>query len=131
MLFISLSKKISFLSPITVLIFQVLFNLNVDIIPTINPSSSKNDTIDNFTELLAIAKIHPIKKEIRDYQDEIEYHFESPIGTTYPVIFSTTLSEIDQVAALQKVTKAANIKGQVITLVDLSTVRPYATLKNN
>jgi hypothetical protein len=110
------------------IIVEILYFSTSNIAPKLNPESDKNLTINNYTQLLQIALLTPIQMNIRDYENEIEFFLKSTSGNIFKVILSTSNNSIEQVSALQKLIKIANIKGKDINFIDLSSTRPYATL---
>ena len=73
------------------------------------------------------AEISPINLLVSEPQNEIEFYLENPNRSTFKVIFSNQKDPLKQVTALQKLIKIANINGNSLKFIDLSSKRPYAT----
>lgn len=99
-----------------------------DLTSRLSPESDKNQFVSNYTQLLQMASLNPIQMHVRDYENEIEFYIKNTPENIFKVILSTSTNSIDQVSALQKFIKIANIKGKDINFIDLSSTRPYATL---
>jgi hypothetical protein len=123
-----LFKKIFFIIPILLIILEITYFSFAGRSDRLDPSSVKNNSINQIILLLRTAKLSPVQYFVRDYQSEIELSLKKSSGGTFQVILSTTSDPVVQVTALQKLIKIANIKGKDIKFIDLSTTRPYATL---
>lgn len=120
-------KKYFFLVPILLIAFQLIIYLNIDFSPRYTPQSDKNSTLDTINLYLHTANLNPISPSILGFQNEYQFYLQNKDLTTYSVILNTSKDPLAQVTALQKLTKLANIKGNDIKFIDLSSSRPYAT----
>jgi hypothetical protein len=123
----TLFKKLYFIIPFLIIIFELMLTPALDLSPPVNPASSRNNYLNNLVTLLRIAGFKPLQITIRDYQNEVEFSLQNN-NSSFPVVVSTNKTPISQVTALQKLFKIANIKGKDIRFIDFSTPRPYATL---
>jgi hypothetical protein len=102
--------------------------------------NQKNDSVDpissqnNFYQKLNLAintsqiKISSIK--VRDFNNEVEFYLIQP-NNQVKIVLSTTKDPVWQISSLQEVLKTAKINQEDLKLVDLSSIHPYATFKNN
>jgi len=123
----NLLKKYYCLIPLLFITAQIFINLTVNFNPTLNPVSPQNNFQDSLSGYFHTAQIDPLNLTVRDFQNEVEFYLQNPDSQTYQVIFSTQKDALKQVTALQKLIKIANIKGNDIKFIDLSSSRPYAT----
>jgi hypothetical protein len=123
----NLFKKYYCLIPFVLIIAEIIVNLTVNFNPVLNPSSSHNSFQNLLSTYLYTAQIYPIQLTIKDYQNETGFYLQNPNKQSYQVIFSSQKDALKQVTALQKLIKIANIKGNDLKFIDLSSSRPYAT----
>lgn len=124
---ISLARLL-YISPLLLLLTQILWYKSVDLSPKTTPLSPKNSSTLTIVELLRSAGITPLQAAVNDADFEYSFFIKSSAKTFVPVILSTQKNPLVQVEALQKILKIANIKGKDIQFIDLSSSRPYATL---
>ena len=120
-------KKACCLTPLALILCQLIIFTHVDFSPRFNPESDRNTPINNLRQYLETANLNPINFSILGYQNEVSFFLENPDHSTYPVFLSTIKNPVAQVAVLQKLAKIVNIKGNDIKFIDLSSSRPYAT----
>ena len=63
---------------------------------------------------------------LRDFNQEVEFYSQN-----CQVILSLAKDPYWQVGLLQQIFKTAKIEQQTVSLIDLKSQHPYATLKNN
>lgn len=122
-----LFKKYYCLLPLVLIIFELLIFSKINFQPTINPFSDRNNYLRLLSQYFHTAGISPINLLVSEPQNEIEFYLENPNQSTFKVIFSNQKDPLKQVTALQKLIKIANINGNSLKFIDLSSKRPYAT----
>ena len=119
------SKVIIFL-PIFVLILEIFFIDSFYTRPNFNPTAEQNNNINQFENILKISNLQAVNLKVFSFRNEIQFYLKN-----VTVIFSSKLSPIIQVTALQNILKTSNIKGRGLKFIDLSSSHPYATFENN
>ena len=123
-----LFKKYYYLIPVLLIIIQLIIIKNNNFVNPISPQSLQNNFNSQLINALNLADLKPKNIVFRDFQSEVEFYLSGKNATDFPVILSTKINPLTQVAVLQKLLKIANIKGRDIQFIDLSSSRPYATL---
>jgi hypothetical protein len=120
-------KKYYCLIPLLLIIAETTVNLTVNFNPTLNPFPPQNDFQNSLLDYLRTAQLNPLDFNVRDFQNEVDFYLQNPDKHPFTVILSTQKDALKQVAALQNVIKIANMKGDDLKFIDLSSSRPYAT----
>jgi hypothetical protein len=123
----TLFKRYYCLLPLLLIVLEIIINQTVNFSPVLNPSSSQNDFTNTLSDYIHIANISPLNLTVYDSLNEIDFYLQNPDKSPFQVILSTDKDALKQVTALQKLIKIANIKGNDIKFIDLSSARPYAT----
>jgi hypothetical protein len=123
----NLLKKYYCLIPLLIIIADITINLTVNFSPTLDPLSFQNHFQTSLSKYFHEAGYSPLKLTGLDSQNEISFYLLNPDQIPFQVILSSQKDPQKQVAALQKLIKIANIKGNDIKFIDLSSSRPYAT----
>lgn len=97
---------------------------------SLDPISHQNNFYQDLNLALKTSQLKTSSFEIRDFNNEIEFFILDNNPQT-KVIISTQKNPFWQISSLQEIIKTAKIKQQGLKLVDLSSVHPYATFKNN
>lgn len=112
--------------PLMLLILELVFIDSFHSNSNFNPVANQNINVNQFESILHLSNLQPINLKFFGYRQEMEFSVENT-----NVIFSTNLSPLAQVTALQNVLKTSKIKGKRLKFIDLSSTHPYATLENN
>jgi hypothetical protein len=112
--------------PLLVLFSEIIFFSSIHPQANFTPTASQNDIINQFENALHLSSLQPTGLKYFGFRHEIIFNIKN---TT--VIFSSNLSPIIQVTALQNLLKTSNIKGRGLKFIDLSSSHPYATFENN
>jgi hypothetical protein len=95
-----------------------------------NPVSVQNDFYSKLNLGIQTSQLKISQFSIHDFNDEIEFYLidgDNQIKT----FFSTKKDPYWQIYSLQEILKTAKIKDKKLKLVDLSSIHPYVTFKNN
>ncbi len=117
--------SIAFL-PLLFLILELVFIDSLHSRSNFNPVANQNSNVNQFENILHLSNFQPVNLKFFGYRQEMEFSVENT-----NVIFSTNLSPLAQVTALQNALKTSNIKDKRLKFIDLSSAHPYATLENN
>lgn len=117
--------SIAFL-PLLFLILELVFIDSLHSRSNFNPVANQNSNVNQFENILHLSNFQPANLKFFGYRQEMEFSVENT-----NVIFSTNLSPLAQVTALQNALKTSNIKDKRLKFIDLSSAHPYATLENN
>jgi predicted RNA-binding protein with RPS1 domain len=121
--------KLIWILPLFIIVIEIYFAFKQTSTNFIDPNSVKNNFVKNLNDILVSAKINTSQVLIHDQWNEVELLiFNNKSTPKITAILSSQKSAINQVNALQKLLKIANIKGKQIKFIDLSSSRPYATL---
>ena len=106
----------------------ILFSLlkTLALKPKINPNSNKNLFLSQLKHALSLGQIDINHLVLRDFNQAVEFYSQN-----CQIILSLTKDPYWQVGLLQQIFKTAKIEQQTVSLVDLKSQHPYATLKNN
>lgn len=94
------------------------------------PKSDKNNFYQNLNLAINTSKLSISTFNVRDFNHEVEFYL-SQDNKNIKVILSDQKDPFWQISSLQDILKTAKINQQELKLVDLSSVHPYATFKNN
>lgn len=123
-------SKINLVFALLAITLLLYLNRNFLFSKKTHPLSPKNDFYQRLDHALSTAQLQPLKTDIRDFQQQVEFYIQSQ-NDPVKVIFSTKKNPYWQVAVLQKTLKTAKINNTRPSLIDLSLKHPYATLQNH
>lgn len=95
-----------------------------------NPISDKNNFYQQLNLAIKTSQLNVSSFEVRDFNHQIEFYV-SDNNQSIKVILSDQQDPFSQISSLQELIKTAKINQQKLKLVNLSSVHPYATFKNN
>ena len=95
-----------------------------------NPISSQNNFYEKLNLAISTSQIKTSPLKIIDFNNEVDFYVLDN-SQSIKVILSTQKDPIWQISSLQEFLKTDKINKADLKLVDLSSVHPYATFKNN
>lgn len=95
-----------------------------------NPISDKNNFYQQLNLAIKTSQLTASSFEVRDFNHQIEFYIATD-NQSIKVILSDQQDPFSQISSLQELVKTAKINQQKLKLVNLSSIHPYATFKNN
>lgn len=95
-----------------------------------SPISSQSDFYSKLNSAIQTSQLKISQISINDFNNEVEFYLTDGFNQI-KIYFSTKKDPYWQISSLQEVLKTARIKDKELKLVDLSSLHPYATFKNN
>jgi len=95
-----------------------------------SPISSQNDFYSKLNSAIQTSQLKVSQVNVNDFNNEVEFYLTDG-NNQIKTYFSTKKDPYWQISSLQEVLKTAKIKDKELKLIDLSSLHPYATFKNN
>jgi hypothetical protein len=116
-----------YLLPLLIIIVELIVFIQNNHLNTISPISPENKYLSELTNALTIAHLNFQQLSLFEFRHEVEFIIFDNHSHATKMVFSTDKNALEQVGALQKLLKIANMEGREISFIDLSSTRPYAT----